>query len=245
MRPPNLGSAKEPVESVRWLDVDSLKANHYNPNRVMNAEMNLIERSILKTGWIQPILVNGNNVIIDGFHRWTLSRLSTQLRERFKGKVPCCVLDVSDVEAMIITVRINRAKGTHLAFRMADYMKEIVQKHKVPIDDLAKDIGATMDEVQMLMQSDIYAARNIKDWQYSKAWYPAESGRTRLPTLFDMAGGKEVIKNADEKKAIEVEDDDVLFRVTLGRRRRKKFAPSQNPGRPSKADDVEGGEDSE
>jgi len=34
----------------------------------MNAEMNLIEKSILKTGWIQPILVNTNRTIIDGFH---------------------------------------------------------------------------------------------------------------------------------------------------------------------------------
>jgi ParB-like chromosome segregation protein Spo0J len=186
---------KEPVETIKWIDCDSLVANHYNPNRVMNAEMNLIERSILKTGWIQPILINKNNVIIDGFHRWTLSRLSPSLRSKYQGKVPCAVLDVTDVEAMVITVRINRAKGTHLAFRMSEYVRELVEKHKIPMDSLAVDIGATFDEVQLLMKSDIFEAKDVENWAYSEAWFPAESGRTRLPTLWDFVDGKEVIEN--------------------------------------------------
>lgn len=187
----------EPVENIKWIDCDSLKANHYNPNRVMNAEMNLIERSILRTGWIQPILVNKNLTIIDGFHRWTLSRLSTQLREKYHGKVPCAVLDVSDAEAMVITVRINRAKGTHLAFRMSEYIKELLTVHKIPMDDLAKDIGATMDEVELLRRGDVFEAKDIENWAYSEAWFPAESGRTRVPTLFDFVDGKEVIENIE------------------------------------------------
>jgi ParB-like chromosome segregation protein Spo0J len=188
----------EPVENIKWIDCDSLKANHYNPNRVMNAEMNLIERSILRTGWIQPILVNKNNTIIDGFHRWTLSRLSTQLREKYHGKVPCAVLDVTDAEAMVITVRINRAKGTHLAFRMSEYIRELLTKHKMPIDDLAKDIGATIEEVELLMRADVFERKDVSNWAYSEAWFPAESGRTRMPSLFDFAeDGKEVIQNLD------------------------------------------------
>ena len=185
----------EPVEDIKWIAATDLKANHYNPNRVMNAEMNLIERSILKTGWIQPILVNKNNIIIDGFHRWTLSQVSHALQEKYHGKVPCAVLDVSDVEAMVITVRINRAKGTHLAFRMSEYVREIVEKHGRPMDELAKDIGATFEEVQLLMKSDMFEHKDVENWAYSEAWFPAESGRTRLPTLFDFVDGKEVIKN--------------------------------------------------
>jgi hypothetical protein len=195
---PQASRPLEPVENIQWIECDKLVANHYNPNRVMNAEMNLIERSILRTGWIQPILINKNFTIIDGFHRWTLSRLSTQLREKYHGRVPCAILDVSDAEAMMITVRINRAKGTHLAFRMSEYIKELIQKHKIPMDDLARDIGATIDEVELLMKSDVFEHKDIQNWTYSEAWFPAESGRTRLPTLFDFAeSGGEVIENLD------------------------------------------------
>jgi ParB-like chromosome segregation protein Spo0J len=190
---------KEPVENIKWFKASELKANHYNPNRVMNAEMNLIERSILKTGWIQPILVNGNKTIIDGFHRWTLSQVSDQLKQKYDGMVPCAVLDVTDVEAMVITVRINRAKGTHLAFRMSEYVRELVEKHKVPMEQLATDIGATVDEVMLLMKSDVFEAKDIQNWAYSEAWIPAESGRTRLPTLFDFVDGQEVIKNKSKQ----------------------------------------------
>jgi ParB-like chromosome segregation protein Spo0J len=202
-------SKLEPVETIQWIECDKLVANHYNPNRVMNAEMNLIERSILQTGWIQPILVNKNNVIIDGFHRWTLSRLSPSLRSKYHGKVPCAVLDVSDVEAMVITVRINRAKGTHLAFRMSEYVRELVEKHKIPMDRLATDIGATFDEVQLLMKSDVFEAKDVQNWAYSEAWFPAESGRTRLPTLWDFVDGKEVIDN----KQKQADDSAEWFRI--------------------------------
>lgn len=215
----------EPVENIQWIHVDELRANHYNPNRVMNAEMNLIEKSIIKTGWIQPILVNTNKIIIDGFHRWTLSRLSTQLRERYHGKVPCAVLDVSDAEAMIITVRINRAKGTHLAFRMADYVKEIVERHKIPMDQVARDIGATFEEVQLLMTSDIFQEKEVENWAYSEAWIPAESGRTRLPTLFDMVDGREVIENKQEATPHfnDVKEEDRVFIKERQRTRKKRL----------------------
>jgi hypothetical protein len=199
----------EPVENIQWIDCDKLIANHYNPNRVMNAEMNLIERSILQTGWIQPILVNKNNIIVDGFHRWTLSRLSPSLLSKYHGKVPCAVLDVSDIEAMIITVRINRAKGTHLAFRMSEYVRELVEKHKIPMDKLATDIGATFDEVQLLMRADVFEAKDVKNWAYSEAWFPVESGRTRIPTLWDFVDGKEVIDNKQKQS----DDSAEWFRI--------------------------------
>jgi hypothetical protein len=102
---------------------------------------------------------------------------------------------VTDAEAMVITVRINRAKGTHLAFRMSEYVRELVEKHKIPMDDLAKEIGATFEEVQLLMKSDMFEHKDVENWAYSEAWFPTESGRTRLPTLWDFAeGGHEVIK---------------------------------------------------
>jgi hypothetical protein len=212
----------EPVENIQWIDCDKLKANHYNPNRVMNAEMNLIEKSILRTGWIQPILVNTNFYIIDGFHRWTLSRLSSQLKDKYHGKVPCAVLDVTDAEAMVITVRINRAKGTHLAFRMSEYVKELVQKHNMTLEYLAGEIGATIDEVQLLMRADMFEHKEVQNWAYSEAWFPAESGRTRLPTLWDFAdGGSEQINNKEKQTLMgekfelsdpdeEDEDDEIM-----------------------------------
>jgi len=54
-----------------------------------------------------------------------------------------------------------------------------------------------MDEVELLMRGDVFESKDIENWTYSEAWFPAESGRTRVPTLFDFVDGKEVIKNIE------------------------------------------------
>jgi ParB-like chromosome segregation protein Spo0J len=40
-----------------WGKPGQLRANSYNPNRVFGPEMALLKRSILETGWTQPIVV--------------------------------------------------------------------------------------------------------------------------------------------------------------------------------------------
>ena len=63
----------DPLDNIQWLDAKSLEGNDYNPNAVFSPELKLLERSILATGWVQPVLISKDNIIIDGFHRWSLS----------------------------------------------------------------------------------------------------------------------------------------------------------------------------
>src|SRR5256885_364426 len=97
---------KAPIEMIEWRDPETLDANLYNPNVVVSKEMELLKLSLERQGWIQPILITPNGTIIDGFHRTTIARLNGWL-------VPCAVLDLDEKERMILTVRINRAKGSH------------------------------------------------------------------------------------------------------------------------------------
>ena len=166
---------QDPINRIEWREATSLRSNHYNPNVVMTSEMRLLQRSILQTGWIQPILVNTGGVIIDGFHRWTLSQLSQELQDRYAGKVPCAVLDVPDWMAMLLTVRINRAKGTHVAFKMSAMVRELVEKHGVSPEQIVVEMGATDEEVRLLLQENVFKQRDIPNWKYSKAWKPVEA----------------------------------------------------------------------
>ena len=52
----NTTFGNDPISKVTWINVDNLKSNNYNPNVVLNQELKLLEFSILKNGWIQPIL---------------------------------------------------------------------------------------------------------------------------------------------------------------------------------------------
>ncbi len=165
----------DPIERVEWRDASGLNANDYNPNVVMTAELRLLELSIIKQGWVQPVLITTDGVIIDGFHRAMLARDSKLLRERYHGQCPCVVLRLSRPDAMLLTIRINRAKGTHVAFRMAAIVRELLDVHGYDPQQVAQEIGATVEEVNLLHQDGIFEARDIKNYRYSKAWYPAET----------------------------------------------------------------------
>lgn len=166
---------KEPIDNIEWRDVASLTANNYNPNVVYNTELSLLETSILTNGWIQPVLVNREGIIIDGFHRWRLSCESKKIKGRYKGKVPCAVLDVTRQEAMMMTIRINRAKGAHLGFKMSEVVRELVEEHGVSKEEVAAGIGAHKTEVDLLCQESVFTKKDIKNYSYSKAWYPVET----------------------------------------------------------------------
>jgi len=161
---------QDPISNVKWIEVEKLNANDYNPNVVLNKELKLLELSVLKNGWIQPILINNDNTIIDGFHRSYLSRNSKLLKEKYNGKVPCVVMELSEAERMLLTIRINRAKGNHVAFKMHEIVKALVDKHEVSMEYIQESIGATKDEVELLYKDGVFDALNIKEHKYSRAW---------------------------------------------------------------------------
>lgn len=165
---------EDPISNVQWLPWEELKANDYNPNVVFSPELRLLERSILRTGWVQPVLCGEDRTIIDGFHRWSLTRDSDELREVYGGKLPVCVLPVDRGTAMLLTVRMNRAKGTHTALRMSALVRELVNVHGFGLEEIAAEIGATEDEVRILYSADIFKDRSLADAPYSRAWKPAE-----------------------------------------------------------------------
>jgi len=160
----------DPIANVEWVDVKQLNANDYNPNVVLNKELKLLEFSILKNGWIQPILINKEKVIIDGYHRYYLSSNSKKIQEKYEGKVPCVVMDIDEPERMLLTIRINRAKGNHIAIKMHHIVRSLIDDHDVSSQYIQESIGAGKDEVDLLYKEGVFDALNIKEHEYSKAW---------------------------------------------------------------------------
>jgi ParB-like chromosome segregation protein Spo0J len=165
---------KDPICNIEWRDAAALNANDYNPNIVFTPELRLLERSILLTGWIQPILCTKDGTIIDGFHRVRLAIESAALRKRYAGKVPCAVIDVPRDKAMVLTIRMNRAKGSHVAVRMSEIVHELINVHHCDPQEVAIEIGATKDEIDLLYQDGVFKKKDIENYRYGRAWYPKE-----------------------------------------------------------------------
>jgi hypothetical protein len=165
----------DPINHICWLLASDLTHNDYNPNVVFNQELQLLERSILTTGWVQPILISKDKIIIDGFHRYMLAKESKLLLARYSGKVPCAILHVEPWQAMVMTIRMNRAKGTHVAVRMSSIIKKLIDVYHLSPEQIAKEIGGDRAEVDLLYQDSIFKHRNLANYKYSHAWIPGET----------------------------------------------------------------------
>ena len=168
---------EQPISNIEWKLASDLNPNDYNPNRVLSQEFKILALNIIRFGWIQPILINKNNIIIDGFHRWKLAQDSEELYKKYSGRVPCVVMDLEDREAMLLTIRMNRAKGVHEASSMAKIAKKLIEDFGMKPNNLRKELGMSAREVELLLSDTVFEIKDIENWQYSKAWYPYEDGK--------------------------------------------------------------------
>lgn len=136
----------KPVKDVRIVDRDSLKPNNYNPNKVLEDNLKLLEQSIMNNGWTLPIVVRPDMTIIDGYHRWTVAGREP-LKSLLGGKVPIVIVEHENHEEDIYgTITHNRARGTHLLDPMKAIIKELLEAGK-SVNEISKQLGMSHEEI--------------------------------------------------------------------------------------------------
>lgn len=170
----NISSLKEqPIDYVRWVSVDDVVANDYNPNSVAIKEMQLLHKSIQKDGYTQPVVVvwdedKSKYVIVDGFHRTTIMKNYPDIQKTTGRKLPVVVIEKDINERMAATVRHNRARGTHSVVSMSDMVFSMLDRG---MDDasVANELGMEAEEVVRLKHITGFS-KLFADKKYSKAW---------------------------------------------------------------------------
>lgn len=162
----------QPLNEVKWIHRDELKPNNYNPNKVAPPEMELLIISILETGWTQPIVVNDDMTIVDGFHRYTVSGYS-EMMKRFGGYVPVVILKNADQTSReMATIRHNRARGTHGVLPMSEIVGNMLRRN-VSKEEIMQRLGMEEEEVNRLAYRDgVHKSEIISDKGFSKSWSP-------------------------------------------------------------------------
>jgi ParB-like chromosome segregation protein Spo0J len=158
----------KPVSNVQLVDMDKLKANDYNPNKVNEKNLKLLETSIRTNGWTLPIVVRPDYTIIDGFHRWTIAK--KKLKKELDGKVPVVIVAHKEKSKDIYgTITHNRARGEHLLGPMEKIVQELINEGK-SIKEISKQLGMTNEEVFRLSKIDKKEfLKLMSEDEYSKA----------------------------------------------------------------------------
>lgn len=168
-----LSTFNQPIDFVRWVDIDQVHANDYNPNSVAKEEMKLLYTSISHDGYTQPVVTvwdseNERYVIIDGFHRYLTCRTNKDILERNKGKLPIVVLDKDINDRMASTVRHNRARGKHSVVGMSSMVFEMLDNGWEDTR-ICNELGMEAEELLRLKHITGFS-KLFEDVEYKKAW---------------------------------------------------------------------------
>lgn len=164
-----------PCDCIIWEKLENVKPNDYNPNVVPKNEFELLYTSIKEDGYTMPIVVfdegNGSYTIIDGYHRYMVSKIFEDIRSKNLGYIPISIVKgKTRAERIASTIRHNRARGQHQIVRMPNLILELSREWKD--EDIMKKVGLDLGEIQKIKILGGYASL-FKDKDYSKSWIPA------------------------------------------------------------------------
>lgn len=153
---------------------------------MVKPDLRLLATSMHRYGWIFPLVAYGKRkegglTLIDGHERLRLAKASPQLM--IEGKfVPVVVFgNLSETEAMIMHVTINRARGQVMNARLSGIVRTIVNSGAYDRSTLMQMLGMTAEEFQILLDGSLVKMRKVSEHVYSKAWVPIEAGQDEKP----------------------------------------------------------------
>jgi ParB-like chromosome segregation protein Spo0J len=163
----------QPVNFVRWIPIEKVHANDYNPNSVAKNEMRLLYVSISHDGYTQPIVTvydheKDQYVIVDGFHRYTTMRLNKDIADRNNGLLPVVVIEKSINDRMASTVRHNRARGKHSVSGMASMVFQMLENGWTD-EAICAELGVEPDELIRLKHVTGFS-KLFENVEYRRSW---------------------------------------------------------------------------
>lgn len=136
------------VKEHRLVDIPirdiSLDAD--NPNVMSREQMHGLRLAMEKWGYLVPIIVDRNNVVVDGQHRLLV------YREMGMGRIPAYRLDLdSAVDAKELRQVMNKLKGTHEFSRDLAELEFIARQGNLA--ELAELIGQNADALEKMVSA--------------------------------------------------------------------------------------------
>ena len=163
--------APQPLDYLKWIPRDQIKPNEYNPNSVAPPELDLLKTSILEDGWTQPIVINDDGTIVDGFHRWNVSG-DPEVSAMTGGLIPVVVLSPADFEhQQMSTIRHNRARGRHGVLEMGRIVKDL-KDAGLSDEEIMERLSMEREEILRLSNTQGVLGHPDLDKPYSRAWKP-------------------------------------------------------------------------
>ena len=173
----------QPIDLVKWVPIDKVQPNDYNPNSVAKIEMGLLYKSIKHDGYTQPTVTIYDKsidkyVIVDGFHRYFTCKNNKDILDRNQGCLPIVVINKDINERMAATVRHNRARGSHSVTGMSSMVFKMLENGWSD-HDICNHLGMEPEELLKLKHITGFS-KLFENVEYQKAWETKNQIKARL-----------------------------------------------------------------
>ena len=162
-----------PITHIKWVPLEKVSANDYNPNSVAKNEMRLLYMSIKHDGYTQPIVTIYDEkqdiyVIVDGFHRHLVCKTYKDIYDSTDGMLPVVVIEKDINDRMASTVRHNRARGKHSVDGMANMVFNMLENGW---DDaqICNELGMEVEEL-VRMKHVTGFSKLFENTEYKLSW---------------------------------------------------------------------------
>lgn len=148
----------------------------WRASHVLKPDLRLLVESIREYGVISPIVVQKKTMhIIDGYHRWLACVNDKSIQRSIGGVVPIAVFDVDNIDAMVMHIRLNRARGQLVAKYVSSIVRDIAASKKYSLNEIEELLNMNMLELDLMLDGSLLKMRKVKEHTYSKAWVPIEA----------------------------------------------------------------------
>jgi ParB-like chromosome segregation protein Spo0J len=174
---------EQPVDFIRWVPVEKVQPNDYNPNSVAKVEMGLLYKSIKHDGYTQPTVTiydekTDKYIIVDGFHRYFTCKNQKDIYDRNHGMLPIVVIKKDINDRMASTIRHNRARGEHSISGMSNMVFNMLDNGWKD-EEICNHLGMEPEEILKLKHITGFS-KLFKDAEYNKAWETKRQIKLRL-----------------------------------------------------------------
>ena len=160
---------------VRMVPLSSLQPPKWGCTYLLRPDKMLLASSMRESGWLQPLVVRlADSMIIDGTKRWDFASSDEKFAKRHGPNVPVVYHDVDEIDAMILHVRLNRARGNPHPVGLSKIVKQILVSRKYGEVNLANILELSDEEFELLRTGGLLKSKNWQPYTYSRAWVPIE-----------------------------------------------------------------------
>ncbi len=157
---------------MNYVKPENLKTPDWRATYILRPDLKLLEKTISDVGRIfYPLLVREeDSTIIDGHARWMAA-------QHLDIDVPVTYISCSTADAMILHIRMNRARGSIVAKDLSDLLNLLLDELDYDDEEIRLMLGMTIDEFEVLLDGSLVKRKKLKEHKYSKAWVPIETNR--------------------------------------------------------------------